>query len=506
MMMNWLSSFLRNRSRCLILLLVLVTGLATHTSLQSSGLRATDDNLIFYLSGLKVFHGEALDKLNDRAIAHYTQQAADQHAMMRLKLHKVGLNEYVLPGTIYYGVSRILKPLYDPAPGLYPIFLTQSIVFGFYLTFLLTLLVLVGVFSTIAEQRYSWAMALTIGIYGLSELLPVDANSFATILMHNSLGDTLAHIRDLILRPGPQFSPLSFPTRSNFSLLILALFALRWQGRYAAAYALLFFMSFYHLSASGLLIVMLVGIDLLRQPEIFRQRNVAAAVGVLVAVFLYREEMWGSLLGHGLMPVIAAGVGTVVFIGLTFIPAVRKVLFGPRSFYGRLQQMLRARSAVAADLILVVTGWLVTVVAVYFMLKGFNLRDFDSWASAFYFWGRVNGRVMTLLMPSVIFGCLVLLLARLERGNFPALDRHGYAVFPLILAAIAIATTWQARTRVDQTTVLPVVAAGYFQIERALSGGPLPQLKAMGVSETILYYGFSKSVDGHPRDLDAVLP
>jgi hypothetical protein len=501
-----LYSFFRRRGPAIILSLVLICSLATHTTFQSEGVRATDDNLIFYLNGLNVFHGAALGQLNDRAIRFYTEKGADPHAMLRLKLHKVSLNEFALPGMLYYAISRILKPLFDPAPGIYPIFITQSLVFGFFVTFALTLLLFTGVFVGIRALIFTWALGLTVGLYGLSEFLPLQSNSYATILMHDSLGGIFAHSRDLLLRPGTQFSPLAFTPRSHVTLLLIGLFALRWRRQHAAAYGLLFVLSFYHLSASGLLIVMLVGIDLLVRPEIFRVRSVGAIASLTTALFLYRENMWEFLLGRGLTALIMVGIALLVGVGLIMVPAVRKKLSGATSVCRRIQRLLVARGAIAADLILIVTAWIVSVIAIYFLIQTLDLKSFAGWSEAFYFWGRVNGRIMTLLMPSIVFGCFVLTLARLARSNRFAIRRLGHVAMPIIIGVIALAVVSHSVQVGAKTKVLSIVAGGFFKAEHALDGSALPQLKAMGFSETLLYYGFSKSVDGHPRQLDALLP
>jgi hypothetical protein len=348
-------------------------------------------------------------------------------------------------------------------------------------------------------------MALTLAVYGLSEFLPLEEKSLATILVHPSLGDVFTHTSNLLFRPSAQFSPLSFPTRSQFALLLIALFALRWRGHHASAYALLFLMSFYHLSASGLLMVMLAGIDLLVRPAVFRRPGVQIALGVQVLVFFYRENMWEYLLSRGLTPLFAAGAAVVVLLGLAAVPTIRRALFGPDSFYARAQRWLARRGPVAADLILIVGSWLATAVVLYPVLRTLDYRNFETAMSVFYFWGNVHGRIMTLVMPSVVFGCLVLLLARLARGNVLALGTRGAVVVPLVLVVTTAATVALALQPRSEEPVLPRVASGFFRIEQALAGGPLPQLRATGTSETILYYGFSKSVDGHPRQLDAAM-
>lgn len=496
----------RRRGWGLVLALTLISGLAIHTAFQSQGVRGTDDNLIFYMSGLNVFQGDALDQLNDRAISLFEQKGADEHAMMRLKLHKVSLNEYALPSTIYYGVSRILKTLFDPIPDIYPLFLSQSIVFGFFLTFVLTLLVLIGVFVFINRPLFIWALGLTLGLYGLSELLPFKQTPFATILIHDSLGGIFAHTRDLLLRPGAQFSPLAYTPRSNFTLLLIGLFALRWSKRHLAAYGLLLVLSFYHLSASGLLLVMLVGIDILIRPQIFRSIPVAGVVALTTAVFLYRENMWEHLLGKALVPLMAAAGIIVLIGGIMAAPAVRRRILGPDSYYAHIQNALLKSGNVAADMILIVAAWLVSVVAIYILIRQMDLTVFSNWSEAFYFWGRVNGRLMTLLFPSVVFGFCLLLLARMARSDFFRIRRAGHAVFPIVVGVMTMIVVWHSARVVAKHQVLPLVATGFFKAERLLQQGTMPQLKAMGFSETLLYYAFSKSIDGHPRQLNAIMP
>ncbi len=504
--MNKITRFFRRRGLGLVLIISLIGGLAAHTTFQSQGVRGTDDNLIFYMGGLNVFHAEALERLNDRAIALFEKKGTDPHAMMRLRLHKVSLNEYVLPGTIYYGVSRVLKTLFGRVPDLYPLFLSQSIVFGFFLTFLLTLLVLLGVFAFINRPLFIWALGLTLGLYGLSELLPLRYNSYATILMHDSLGGIFTHTKDLLLRPGSQFSPLAFTPRSNFTLLLIGLFALRWSKHYLAAYGLLLVLSYYHLSASGLVLVMLVGIDLVVRPQVFRSIPVAGAVALTTAVFLYRENMWEHLLGKGLGPLMAAAGIIILIAAIMVVPRVRRRIFGPDSFYLRVQKFLVKRGGVAVDLILISAAWVVSLVAIYFLIGQMDLKAFSSWSQAFYFWGRINGRLMTLLFPSVLFGLCILLLGRMARRDSWHIRRLGHVVFPAIVAAMTLVVVWHSFTMVQKYKVLPMVASGFFRVERALQKGTMPRLRAMGFSETLLYYAFAKSVDGYPRQLNAIMP
>lgn len=425
---------------------------------------------------------------------------------MRLKLHKVSLNEYALPSMIYYGVSRILKSLFDPIPGFYPLFLAQSIVFGFFLTFVLTFLVLIGVFLFINRPLFIWALGLTLGLYGLSELLPLKLDPFATILMNDSLGGIFFHTRDLLLRPGPQFSPLAFTPRSHFTLLLIGLFALRWSKHHFAAYGLLLVLSFYHLSASGLLLVMLVGIDILIRPRIFRSIPVAGVVALTTAVFLYRENMWEHLFGNGLVPLIAAAGIIVLIGGLMAAPAIRQRILGPDSYYASLQNALLKGGSVAPDMILIVAAWLVSLVAIYILIKNMDLAVFSNWFEAFYFWGRVNGRLMTLLFPSVVFGLFLLLLARMAQINLFRIRRVGHAAFSIVVGIMTMIVVWHSSKVVARHKVLPLVATGYFNAEKLLQTGTMPLQKTMGFTERQLYYAISKSIDGHPRQLNAIMP
>ncbi len=504
--MNSIMRFFCRRGRGLVLILALIGGLAAHTGFLSQGVRGTDDNLMFYMSGLYVFHGEALDRLNDRAIRFFEDKGADEHAMLRLRLHKVSLNEYVLPGTVYYGVSRVLKAMFGPIPAIYPLFLSQSIVFGYFLAFTFTLLVVLGVFRFINRPLFIWAIGLTLGLYGLSELLTLKSNSFATILVHESFGGILAHTRDLILRPSSQFSPLAFTPRSNFTLLLIGLFALRWSRHTLASYGLLLVLSFYHLSASGLLLVALVGIDAVVRPRIFRSLPVAGTIVLTTGAFLYRENMWEFILGRGQASLIAAA-GIIIVIGaIMALPANRRRVFGPDSFYAHIQNALLKRGAVAADLILITVAWFVSIAAIYILIKQMDVDNFSDWSEVFYFWGRVNGRFMTLLLPSFVLGFWLLLLSRMARGNLFRIRRIGHAALPIIVGAMAMITIGHSTNVVAKYKVLPIVAQGYFKAEKQLRQGVMPQLKAMGFSEAVLYYGFSKSVDGSPDQLNAVIP
>ncbi len=66
------------------LLICLIAGFAGHYNLISRTDFGTEDSVLFYLSGLNIFHGKKLEELNQRAIDYYTKRGVDEHELLRL--------------------------------------------------------------------------------------------------------------------------------------------------------------------------------------------------------------------------------------------------------------------------------------------------------------------------------------------------------------------------------------------------------------------------------------
>jgi hypothetical protein len=504
--MSMLRQFFQRYGQILILASVLISGFATNLNFISTGARGSDDNLLFYMSGLNIFHKTEVLALNNRAVKHFEQKGKTRpHAMKRLILHRDYLNEYTLPGIIHYGVSRIFKPLFDPIPSLYPMYLAQSITIGFVACFAFALSLLAGIFYFIKNSLFSWALAITVILYGIAFFLPLKDNSFAHLVLQNSFWDMVKNTIEMLLHPSTQFSPLSFPPRSNFTLLMIGVFALRWSNRYFLSYLLVIVLSFIHLSSSGMILALLFGMDVVLRPEIFRTPKIAIALLVGMTSFVLRESMFDSLIGTNALYFLIGG--TIALCSVVFAvlktSSLRNALLGDTSFYAVTQKWLLARGTIGADLILLILVWLAIAILTYGVISQLNTELFEPWFKAYNFWGRLAGRLLMVIAPAMLFGICLLTLGKLMARE-GAFKHHSIIVVPGLLTFMLGILVWQGANTIS-ATVMPRIASDLFKAEKHISKGPMPKLKAMGFSEAVLYYAISKTVDGRGRPLDRLL-
>ena len=488
------------------LLICLIGGLAGHHVFLAKGNFATDDALLFYMSGLNIVHGEKLEELNQRAIDYYTAQRTGEHESFRLKFRKDYLNEYTFPGAVFFGVSRIFKPLFDSISKLYPLFLTEVVAFSFALCFILLFSLLLIIIRSTGQPLFCWALAATLILFGFSELLPVQGHNFPIIILPDNLRDALQRLGELLLRPGHEFSPLSFAPRNNFALLMIGVFALRWTDRHLHAYVLLFFLSLVHLGTSGLLWALLVFVDLLLRPHLFRRPAVLGVVALTGAVFFARETMW-EVVGERALTVAAAGAALFVLLGLLLaVPQLRQPVARLGERYRSVRGALLRRGDVAADIIVITIFWLVTVSITYLVTYLFivYVKPFPQF-QFLYFWGQLHGRLLLAIWPSVVFA-LALLSLRWAAARHDAQGRNFTVWIASVALLPALALAWHSVSIPWAAEALPLAAEKFGRAEIRLHKGPMTRIRPLSFDELVLYYAISKSVDTDEDALRLIVP
>jgi hypothetical protein len=493
----------RTRRRFLFGLAMAITilaGIFSGRLLIDRGVGGSEDNILFYMMGLNLVAAEKLETMASGAIDYYTTRIDDPHVFTRLNLRKTYLNEFVLPGAIYMAVSRTFKGMFDINRSYYPLFLSQAVVFGLTAAMVLSVICVTFLVRTTKRPLHLWALALTVLLFSLSEYLPIKGNAFATILANDKFGDVLAHLGHLLVRPGPQFSPIGFTPRAHFSLLMIAIFALRWSNRHDMGYLLLIGLSFVHLSTSALILFALLAVDIFLRPSMFKKPQTAALILLAAILILSRQTMWKLMGENG--PVILAGAGVfalLIGVGL-FLPVIRRSITMVYSKFAPVRNWLMGSNKIAADLRVLIIGWIITFLALFAIITVFE--PFDP-LSRFYFWGRLHGRVATILWPSVVFGLFVqcgLRLMRQENRRRKSPNKMAIAGILLLL----ISAYPGAKSMMDGQ-VLKRVAIDFSKLDQRLYGNPMTTLPPMGFEEKVLYYGMSKSVDLNEDYLQLIL-
>jgi|GEM_PF-1456194 len=490
-----LFAFLRSPARgtggrALAFVMTVALSIITTYNLFVTGLTGSEDNLLFYMMGLNLFHGPELWGMAEQAQTFYAQQGAEPHAQLRLEFRKTYLNEFPAPGAIYYGISRIFAAMFEPAPNLYPLYLTQVLTYGLFAATVLATTLAAGLLWMTGRTVLCWAFTLTVAAFAMTEYSPFIAQSFATILDNDSIAEIGSHIVNLLFRPSAQFSPLGFAPRGHFAILTVVVFALRWIDKPVASYWLVVALTFVHLSTSGLLLVILVMLDVILRPERLKRPTILVPIVMAAALFGYRQSMW-QLIGDAGEP-IGIGLGVVALIGL-FLSVADGARAGLARLFSpimRLRNKLLAIGPSSAEIILLVVGWSVTAAALYWVLRTY--QPFEE-LQVFYFWGRVHGRLMMVLWPTIVFGLIAVGLAWAMQ---PTARRRQVAYALPIICALCIGATSVRSTEYWETTgIMERVAGDLFKLERRLKKGPMPTLRALGEEEWVLYYAMVKSVD-----------
>lgn len=464
------------------------------------GVVGSEDNILFYMMGLNLVAAEQLETMANGAIDYYSTRVDDPHTLLRLNFRKTYLNEFPLPGAIYLAISRAFKGLFDLNQTLYPLYLSQVIVFGLTASMALSVVCVVLLVRITRRPLHLWALAFTVLLFALSEYIPVQSNSFATLLMHDGLGNVMAHLGQLLVRPGPQFSPLGFTPRGHFALLMIAVFALRWSNRYGMGYLLLMGLSFVHLSTSAVVLLALLAVDLFLRPSVFRKPQTAAIVLLSLIVVMGRQTMW-QLLGENL-PLVLGGVGafSLLMLAVWGVPSLRRSLASTFCWLSPIRNWFIGTNKTAADLRVLTIGWGITFLALFAVIAVFD--PFDP-LSRFYFWGRLHGRVAAVLWPSLIFGLFVLVSVRVARRQE---KRKGLVKSCALIGVLLLAANvYPGGKSMLQGQVLNRVAGDFFKAEQRLYGPPMTNLPPMGFEEKVLYYGMCKSVDLKQNYLQLVL-
>lgn len=474
----------------LLLAFAVIAGICGGRTLIAKGVVGSEDNILFYMMGLNLVASERLADLADKAIDYYGQRTDNAHTLLRLNLRKTYLNEFPAPGMIYLAVSRAFKGGFEQSPALYPLFLAQSLIAGFVAAIVASLVIAAGVIGSLSRRIFVLAFAVTVLAFGLTEYLPVQGASFATILVHDRISDVLAHTGTLLSRPGPQFSMLGFTPRSHFAALMIAVFALRWSGRYGLSYLMLFALSFVHLSTAALMVVTLIVVDLLIRPKMLAKPIPATVVVAGMVVIGARLTMWQILGGYA----ETIGVGVIIVLALTgaaaVVPAMRERLRIWAAPLTRVRDWFAKPDRASSDLKVLSFGWIVTALLLFAILKIF--KPFDD-LSTFYFWGRVHGRVLMALWPSLVFGVLLLGLYHLARKR----RIRRYLQFTVVIGIVGLSglVAVPAVRSLMEINVTARMAGDFLKVEERMYKGPIPNLPPMGFEERVLYYAIAKSID-----------
>ena len=465
---------LRSLAAALIILLLAVTGL--HFNAQR-GLHADDDNLWlqFLASGMPDL--EQGKKAEGKAIAFAEAHGAGEASMVRLAMRRDYGNNYALPVFLWHEIAGELPPPAEPAA--YPAYISQRLALTMGGTSLAAWGILILVLAALNRPALWTGFAAGLSLCAALMLWPNSPPSML-LLRFDGLWPAWKNAFHFILNQWHGFSVFSFSPRNNLSVLLLAVFALRWSSHIRASW--LFMLPLYGVHSSLCLLVTLhlLALDILRQRHVLRDPVVLSAAFSGLAYGLWAETLWPTVASSLL---VQAALG---LMGLGFLWAVfaSKPLLRLEAKLSRPYRWIEQYPAPVAETLWLGLFWLASVLPTFFV--SLSMSD----AQNRYFWHQIQGRAVGALGAV----CFVGLAHALPGKLATRLTLLGCLVW---LAGFGVAF-------VRKPSPLEVARLEAEKLEACLTSGNSCNAPAPGfvLDEPLLYYALGQMMVMHTNRLN----
>lgn len=481
---------LKTRDTFSIVLLVVasISGFATHINTISNFFIASDDNVYSYVCGLTISHSEEIDAMHSRIIGELNEENATEEFRYRLNMRRDYTKNYPFHSAIQLMSARVVNPLLGVNMTSYPIYISYAMVGGVIVAFAVCFTIVVVGMLRFAGARGTMAFTLMVLLLGSLNLLPF-TRLHDDIVLHKNLVDAIYHTFAYVLRTGDQNSLFSFPERSNFYLIAFLVLILRSRSMYRHAYWLSALLSLFHQSLAGLFIAIVVLIDLSLRPSVVRDTQVLVALTISTIMFIVRESLWDTV---GATAFVSGAI--IMLLAFTFLYLSRLRILENHG----LRKLVSARDAYvektgfAADIYIILTIWILTW-PVFFLLM-----QYLDHVSAYYFWGRLHGRIWAIFYPFLIW---LSFDYGLRKINYPQYR------FVILAGCFAVLTLQIAHLK-KQPSMIDVVAR---------VATPLTIIEEIGLTqpmfhlnseedERFIYYTMAKSIDTETDFLINIMP
>lgn len=354
-----------------------------------------DDELYMYYTGLALIDPAGIETVTRRVSQALTQFGYEEEQATHFDFRYEYRTNYLLHSSSI-AACRLLHDPSEHYAGSLKNCISQGMFAG-------GMVVVLAVLWSLVKVRNRLLLASTITLLCLL---------FCLILAKFHLSDyRLSKVDDPVvyfllssiffISPGMQFDLFGISARSAFTAGLIAFFVLRWGGYRWHSYLLLLPLSFVHLTYSGIFAFMVVAVDLVSRPKIFKDRMISLAVVGLGVLFFWRESLWESFGGLE----IALGAMTAIAILAAAAFAMRLPgASGIRQLWERVQQI----DIVKLDVLLFFAGAVVISTLAFVMTTGNTLE-------ARYTWMQISSRPLALIRIPVFLGLIVLAYRTIDR-------------------------------------------------------------------------------------------
>lgn len=480
---------LEHRLRVLLFLIIAVlVGVSQNYIYLSNGFRATDDHVYSYLIGVGIVKSQEVQAAQEFFVNHFDASNSTEEFRYRLELRKKYANNYIFHSSFQYLAGHYLNKGFGIGLSSYPAYLAYAMVAGAVYAYLVALFILVaGLRLMRVSVRAGAAFCLTLVAIALADMLPIRMR-LDSIMLHSTLIESIRHSFDLVVRPNPQYSLMSFTERANFFLVAFLVFIARSEGRYSLGYWMVVLLSLFHQSLAGLLLVTLVLLDALLRFPVLKSSKALVPIVIAALAFVSRETLWKTIGTAGLLGVLGvSAMGIAIYLAARLSVRAKAVIFGWAEGGRRIRDRYVLRTGTYADAWLVVLGWAITWPVAFVIVKAINHF------SVYYFWAGVHGRTLVLISPYLLY-CLLHYLYGLAQKKWAASEGL-IANIALALALIgAVPVVYKGIAYYSRHGVIQHVAYTLALVDKGLGKAKIYGGNSES-DEILIYYGIAKSVD-----------
>ena len=467
-------------------LLILFMGLYLAAAAREFSLHTnvSDDSLWYYYIGSGITKPSSFDR--ERNFLPVAKEIAeDEITWRRLYLRAGYTGNYLIPTLACFHVGNSMAEAMAPdAP------LTERLSLALNWGYIAALIVgaAFAVFGFLRSSReLQLALVTALGMIAGLDLLSVDggigvlASSSASL---NELKAIAYRLTLILIDPHYAIAPFGAMARNQIIFLALGVYALRWSGKPAAAYAFMIVLLLFHQSMAFLLLASLLTVDAVTRPRIFRDLGCAAAAGAALAIALLREAHWAGIGSTGWIVLAISALVAFAAIGL-LIFALRGGGASPsrvRDAYGRWLELWRMKSEVATDVLGLSTVFLVALVVAAVA------NELAQPFSQQYFWSILPGRLFALLRPLYFLALALWVIGWLARSAGPV---SRTAISIAALAAFAALMAVEVRLTPSINMVRERMAGDLAKLDASL-GRPSSVFRIE--DEPLFYYALVKSL------------
>ncbi|MEP3465521.1 MAG: hypothetical protein ABJN65_05795 [Parasphingorhabdus sp.] len=457
--------------------------------------KADDDYIWFYLQGADINYSQKSDTIYSKRNEFMQCNAASNEyiyrSILRQELHKKG--SYV-GSSIFYSIgSWFIQEYTSYSPQInYPKYLSYSMWLGSALLFAATLLIAISVMIFIRNKKLLISITVASSLSLLIAILSMHEWSVSGRLIDQNI--LLGNLKNLVvnntlylLNPGPAFAPFDLMPKGRFQLLLMVAFLARWNSNYFLAYLLILPMSFVHQSYAGLVLFLMIAIDVIMRPRLFRDYRIVMVIVTAFAVYLTKGYLWKSAISN-----VNSGagwfVGLLAFATVLAYKPIKRII--TRGYKTKIYNIFSQLPIYQSDLLVYISIWFISLT----LFIPISLTTDP--VSSHYLWGQVHGRISGLFYPVILTGIVLFFVKKAERLN---LNLNALAFTIVLNMMVFSVMNW----RLSGVNFFSRVENSLIEHERNI-GYPLTTIDSE-TGEYLFFYAMAKELETGKKLIDPLM-